>query len=162
MKIILYTKTARDGNLEIRINMKDMNSVEITKRLVKGSQNIDRMKNEVEQVVQMIIGFTIRCDSARHKDEISETFESEQCQWTVNGSVNIFDHSKSTITVECWVRGRFGAKAYSSQRNSYPFHTEAAQCVFEGLPVFVEGMLRVFPELREKIEPFMNAADMFV
>lgn len=138
----------------------------VAHRLIAGSTAIDRMKKEVEQVIRMVMGLLNAGDLFRKG--VSSTGEfyvefrdyaCERCEWRV--SVNRYP---SVYCVECWIpfqRGALSLKlAYSSTPNAIPFRTENAQRVHEALSVFVQGMIEHFPELSERLQPFLDAADV--
>jgi hypothetical protein len=127
---------------------------EITRRLFVGAHAIDRMRNEVDETVRMLVGLMKQCSF----DPLgfSASFESSSCEWIVVTS----PYSRpDIILVKCLVKEDYGKKSgFSSQRGEFPFHTRDVQRVYESLPVLVEGLLKIFPELELRWKPLIDAS----
>ncbi len=147
-----------------------METESIVERLLRGSRNIDRMKVEVHQLVQMVIGLALRSNAlgARVRD-VEEVFENESCKWEVRGEMGSLDKTENRIHVRCNVKLHCDAPnqdhyimcvGYCSETRS-PFHSEHTQQVYQNLRAFVEGMVRVFPGIEDEMKMFLDASGVF-
>lgn len=139
-------------------------NTDIAQQLLRGSQNIDRMKSEVHQVIRMVIGLAQICREGRTPKIINETFKSETCVWEVKGKTVYSSREVPEIfSVQCHTVE--GVIAYSiSGRSGFGAHliyTSNVHLVHADLHTFVEGMLRTLPELAEEWKPLIKAADRF-
>ena len=130
---------------------------DFVRQLIDGSRKIDQMKSEVEQVVKMICGMLKYCTGASHIVR-SESFSDSCCKWTVSVSIGNIDTKRDVVVVECWSTYIAHTLAFTNLAN-YPFHTETAEDVYDSLPVFVAGMLEMFPELEKQWVPMIRAAN---
>jgi len=131
----------------------------IAQQLVQGSKNIDRMKAEIWMVVQMILGFLKDYTDVKMKME----FENDNSSWHVR-----YSRGKYCYMVECWVRPFLGSTGWRTAFSPLVFRVnwsvydfESVEKVYDNLHVFVEGMLREFPELKQKIAPILKASQKF-
>ncbi len=134
-----------------------MNTAEITAALLQGSINIDRMRHDTRQLVSMVIGFALR--NINHGTEIDETFESPICKWQFRCKIGIQGYTR----VDCWVRIgtnlRLGLAYIFDDGSSRQGLNDDLQIVYEkGLPVFVEGMMKKFPEISERWQFLIDAS----
>lgn len=147
-----------------------MDSKQIVQNLLQGSRNIDRMKKEVEQVVKMIIGCAFMSNHRGCLEvDLHETFETSSCIWKVRGTMGAMNRTKNKIEVECVLKLPCSAPhqdhfilslSYCSE-GRIPFHSEYAQQVYENLFVFVEGMMRIMPDIEKEWAMFINASTVF-
>ena len=138
----------------------------IVAQLVQGSKNIDCMKAEIWMVVQMILGFV------RVLETTDLEFGTDQCKW----GVHLIGQSKKdreanmwreSHRAECLIRilpgSEGGHTAFSPNYigNWAGNSLKDVEVVYDSLPTFVEGMLREFPELEQKIAPILKASSKF-
>ena len=140
-----------------------MTSNEITSRLVRGSRNIDRMKDEVDELVRLVICFALSGDRGGIRTKGCNSFETALRVWHIFWDVPAQDADNFSMRVECWVRYKSNSQtiAYDSGCTPSFCDPDMVQTVYEGLPVFVEGMLRLFPDLADKWAPLIKAADVY-
>jgi hypothetical protein len=131
----------------------------IAEQLLRGSQNIDRMRKEVECVVSMILGFLVPGE-----ENFCATFDFDGGKWEIEIS---YSYNISMPIARCWLRKPFESTlAYINKSRELPmfkvgFNHEMVQEVHQNLPVFVLGMMKEFPELERQLKPFLDAADKF-
>jgi hypothetical protein len=132
-----------------------MEAKEITRRLIKGSHAIDRMRAEVSETVKMLIGFVNNCDRRQIIIKTTREFGSDLCKW----SIGHYYGQGNKLQVKCWLKEKFWESyAFSSYPNEIPFHTCNVKPVYMSLYVLVEGLLKTFPELEEYWKPLINAS----
>ena len=142
---------------------------EIVRRLVVGSEAIDRMRKEIDSVVNMVVGMVSNTDIINWKFDFDKVpvagfyeqiFETQKCRWIIlEGSVGklwvrclLIDHTGQSYSEE---------QAYYSFAGSQQIELRHVQKVHEALPVFVDGMAKAFPSLNTRWQLFLNAADYF-
>ncbi len=126
--------------------------------IIRGSQNIDRMKQEIKQVVNLFCGLI---DSRKFKvnhryEPIPVNFVGDECIWFVYPT---FIHSlKNDITVECRINndGCEGVPIFSNKVDG--IRLDRVKRIHLALSVFVDGMLTTFPDLKNAIRPVLNAS----
>lgn len=145
-----------------------MSTTDIAQKLLIGSREIDRMKEEIKAVVGMVIGLVTDPDLVAWKRGFStgmsdRAFYSPSCEWLIMPHAE-YEYS---ISVECWTKkpnfpssSKTKACAFSSAPHADLFLvSREARKVHAGLSVFVEGMIKTFPTLLDKLWPFLDAAD---
>ncbi len=152
------------GHLEIRYTMQNDN---IALQLIRGSRNIDRMKEDVHHLVRMTVGFVIwAAASDRTYRALDETFDSESCKWRVYGEVGCISGAKDKIEVEFLLKESYGLRrVYISGFDGCsmwsPGSVNAVQRVYENLHVLVDGMRRKLPEMEPLLKPLLGAAEVY-
>ncbi len=141
-----------------------MDGKETVRQLIIGSAEIDRMKREVEAVVRMVIGF-VDHDTLKRMRFKEDAFSSSECEWRlcswdING-MSLWD-AKLELGVECWLisgdHHEIKKLAYQSKSGHGTFSLKNAQAIHEGLPVFIEGVAKTFPDLTKRWQPLLDAA----
>lgn len=147
-----------------------METAGIVEELLRGSRNIDRMKVEVHQLVKMVIGFAHRSNGrGASVVEIYETFEDKSCKWQVEGVMGSLDKTRNKIHVQCTVKlpcapphqDHFIQCVGYCSETRVPFHSDHVQQVYQNLHAFVEGMLRVVPDIKDEMKTFLDASKVF-
>ncbi len=128
-----------------------METTNIVDKLIRGSQNIDRMRSEVIWVVGMILGF-LEKESGLPEGGPERSFHSNGCEWLLRRKIK-----GAGLVVQCLIEGEVAY--YSTMRD--PIFLPKAQRVHDGLIIFVEGSIREFPFLAEKLKPLLNASEKF-
>ena len=130
-------------------------------KLVRGSQNIDRMRAEIWAVVQMLIGLVSEVE------QTEEDQEDDCVSFKFDGGEWLFLPSKLKPAIRCYLNGVDDGESghwwifTSDSSDINNCSMEHVQRVYEELPVLIEGMLKEFPELNEHIKPLLAAADKF-
>lgn len=148
-------------SLEIRRHM-NIDSAEITRRLILGSHKVDRMKSEVHETVMMILGTLRKCIGVGIVNEVISC-ESSTCLWEITLTINPLDFERRVVRLECWTKLGYGrglgyAVDEPTGKQRIPFYAVNVQTIWEDLPTFVAGMYGRFPELLKELEPFIKAA----
>lgn len=156
--------------------------------LVLGAKNIDRMKSEVEFVVGKILALARKSSGMDrllwHKDA-HNNIESTECLWDAqfprgpNGECCYWEMRRlgtvkkdgnNNVHVRCVKYSRRGVgslyqMAYCTssdwrESNVSAMGLEGWLFAHKHLPVFVHGMLEhsYFPELKEQLQPYLDAA----
>jgi hypothetical protein len=139
-----------------------MKTNEILEQLIQGSRNIDRMRDIVNQVVKQVIG----CVNANYNGEkrhFHELFNSKTCQWVIYTEHPNDTEKEFELKAACWVKDEYGGISHTgyvgchSERDS---HAPAwmIQPTFESLDVFIEAILKLFPELHKYWKPIIDAS----
>ncbi len=147
-----------------------MENENIVEKLLRGSRNIDRMKSEVHQLVQIVIGLAHKSiGRGASVVEIHETFEDKSCKWQVEGMMGTLYKARNKIHVQCTVKlpcapphqDHFIQCVGYCSESRVPFHSEHAQQVYQNLHAFAEGMLRVIPDIKDEMKTFLDASEVF-
>lgn len=127
---------------------KKMEGKELVEKLLRGSENIDRMRKEIKSVVLMVLGFV------KNNWSTGETYVSGGCKWIVGRDCD------NAMQIECWVdpHPSFVGPAYTTSGN-LPILLRNVQAVYGGLPVLIEGIAKTFPALKKLWQPLLDAAD---
>ncbi len=140
----------------------------LTTRLIAGSKNINRMREETKQAVQTLIGLLKKALGKKvpEWDDQPVTWAQplkEQAYKSPDGTMlwRIFTGASSgDPVITCYrIRGKETAQIYSSIANTVTL--QDTQAVFEGLPVLVQGMFQSFPILQNLCDPFIKASEVF-
>lgn len=145
-----------------------MSSVVTVDQLLEGSATIDRMKAEVTSTVKLLVGLvdfervSINLLFQGGRDvgggEVRLGLVSENGFWNI-----IFCpgwHTSSSLEIEYWInsdlgQGKEGKTLCYKLGGQFPM--SMVKVVRASLQFFVDSMLRVFPELRAKVRPLIEA-----
>ncbi len=135
------------------------------RELIDGSNNINRMSQEIHRVVTMIVGEVVY---TRTRTTIVPSFKNGNNYVEVHGgwrAKSVKNDSGSTLVIEYLTEGiytrdfgNFEQVAYSSNKKAPAYHV---QKIYEALPVFIEGMLITFPEIGKRLVPYIEASGTF-
>ena len=138
-----------------------MNSTNIIRELVNGSQVINKMREEVKLIVGMVLSMCLDLypyDNKRYVNRVLR-FEDDICQWKVMGVLDVYWGKH--LSVEYWVLGSEKYLAFSASSTisgAVPFDLKHVREVHEALNLFVEGMAGKFPQLEERWRPLLEAS----
>ena len=149
-----------------------MDSKKIVRRLIVGSDAIDRMKREINFVVGTVIGLVLKKHEVEcwvgefsKKDRMEQFFspEFQGYEWrlVVTGDTPRKD-VLHPFEVSCHLNIGFGlgeAKVLTRSYGNIDISHWHIQRVHESLPLFVEGMKKTFPFLEDYWQSFLDAAD---
>ncbi len=160
-------------------------SENIVDQLVRGSKNIDRMRQEIDHIVYTLIGLVGTspslnpvCEGARvfveyyaleARPRFQRIFPSTRCIWSVT-----FGKNGSNVTVNCVTspedanystsfEERVGAGRIYTSYDDSRVRREACRMkdvktIHDALPALMGGMAEIFPGLTERWQPFIDAA----
>lgn len=110
------------------------------------------MKKEVEAIVRIISGF-IQVKMAKSYI-CQEYLYGTSCKWKITKKAD-----REIIKVDCWLNmAGVWTQAYTSYPEIKAFPSETAQYVHDNLVVFVEGVIKNFPDLEEQWQFLLRAA----
>lgn len=160
--IVLANNNARESNPRDRRT--EMSEMGIAQLLLRGSKNIDRMKEDVSQVVSMVLGLVpVNLLHSKHqvKKGASWSFYTENgSRWDIRCDWMPY---RFYLIAECWVKKMSGDEEITTLEYSSTCpelsNRDKIQDVHEALDGFVWGMQAIFPkELEEQFTPFRRAA----
>jgi len=121
----------------------------IVQQLIDGQAEIDRMRKEICQVVNMILGLATDVDAYYWTTDRHE-FVSHGCVWEVSRT-----EPHNRLWARCF---SLGPLSYESSWKPNMIEPSAVKRVHEGLKVFINGMLSVCPNLSERLQDFLDVA----
>ena len=141
----------------------------IAQQLLDGSAKLNRMKGEIDAVVKMVLGmiekedlddWTRRCDlNGRHTSSgWYMFFRSSDCEWGIS-----YDERRKKIYVRCALeissngRSVMYHDAYTTERRE-TVKLEHILRVHGSLDVFIRGMKKEFPALKERWQPLLDVS----
>jgi hypothetical protein len=135
---------------------------EALQKLIKGSRNIDRMKEEIKLVVDGIIEFCN--DSNEAEARFEKEFETNNYRWIINALPHT-DRFKCEWAIRCFPKGKDfpDMSIYQHRPNAKIWHSvklENVQVVYQQLGEFVCFMTSQFP-IERKLECFIKANEVF-
>lgn len=133
-----------------------MDGDNIAMLVLLGSRNINRMRNEINQIVKILHEFAIEMPISESGDPtILFSAESQSCRWTVSRIVG--NKRASALNFEC-MRKYSGGDAYVTSWKS-PVALEHVQFVYcIALPVLAQKALETFPGLAQTWQHLINAS----
>ena len=140
-----------------------LESKDLVPRLVVGSETIDRMRREINLVVSTVLGFVYM----KHESKFSNKFRIEtlwspgfaHCRWYFVENYGNPNPGKSYFEVECSLNIGFGEARFKRGYGKFDISHFHVQRVYESLPLFVDGMRKLFPFLEDYWQPLVDAAD---
>jgi len=126
--------------------------INIANQVVRGSKNLNRMREEVDQVIRTFAGLIkkrgIQCHGLR--------FVTGDCAWQ-------FQESKDQgVVIACYASaGNRRELVYTSDCKDPPAMQNTQQ-IYSELNTFASRLLQSVPSLEEEIDPLIQAATFFV
>ncbi len=130
--------------------MKNMNVV--IQGMLRGKEEIDRMKREIETIVGIILNL-LRNEKPPNVFEPA-FFPFKKCEWKIEAI-----RERKGFEISCWVGQCREIAALYSINECLPFSFKSTQLIHESLPVFVEGVMKTFPEIEKRWQYLLNAAE---
>jgi hypothetical protein len=133
---------------------------EVFERLVRGSDELNRMMREIKLVAGMLM-------SQIPLDQLMGTMSEnggkplcilgEKCQWTVTEfEGKVFMECFANLEPKKGLASRPGARIFSRFHENY-LTAEYAQMVYESLPALVSTLMDEFLTLEDQLRPFLEA-----
>lgn len=125
---------------------------ELVQKLIRGSENIDRMKKDIERVITIILGLLSMSSTLR------------ESLYSFNNFGYCWDIQSTSVgwSVSCRIleSGSEVCRFLSSPRggNTNFVSLENVKSVHQGLKVLVVGFNQ-FPEIKKGLQPLLDAAD---
>lgn len=146
-----------------------MDSKDIVRRLVVGSEAIDRMNREINSVVNTVLGLVFKkheieswhgeFSKKRFKIETLWSPDFPSCKWYFIRNDDKLNPEKSYFEAECCLNIGFGEARFKREYGKFNISHSNVQQVYEALPLFIDEMRKLFPFLEDYWQPFMTAAD---
>lgn len=139
--------------------------------LLRGSENVDRMRREIHQVVTMILGFLVKDNYAAILQSEKGKGENFSSSFSTFSAQNIFwklsiGCDKKYYYVNITLGYPDGSCRYTrlgdSEASSIkPIPLQHVLSVYESLPDFVDEMIFLFPKISEDMECLVEASNKF-
>ncbi len=131
-------------------------------RILRGSRNIDRMKSEIVQIINMVLGCLEPKSIESLLGNYNRVFDFQDGFWKIYSIT-----SGGKVVVICRKRIPRLAHRLETDREAFnncehPQFTNGVgdvKFVYESLSFFVLGMIKDFPELELKLQPFLDASE---
>lgn len=134
---------------------KNMESKELLTQLLKGQQNMDRMRREIDWLIGMVIGYVKTYGEGVHPDARTFVWNGEHGRWIMKVTIPMLGSKELVVEYEAVV----GFTAYSSGGGAGRLKPNHVQRTHEDLAYFLQGIDNEFPQqLKESWEPFVRAA----
>lgn len=142
-----------------------MSNAAVVQHLIRGSENLDRVKAEIVQVIRMMTGLMELCEGVQDLfQEQPRIFPSKGCRWEVSKMTR---HTEGRPAHYDVIYYRFRCRANDSKQllfylepTSEQFYgIERVSEVYRALPDLVAGLIDLVPNLWQKCQPFIMASD---
>lgn len=144
-----------------------MGQMNIAQQLLKGSAEIDRMRTEIDQIIAMMIGYLNKSDASFRLpvrtsplDRSGLRFNHGVETWIV-GCLR-YDGNRQFIELEVSPWEGVRTVYYSEWPREKKLNTieiSHVKGVYDALPRLVEGLAKQFPEMAQKWQPLLKAAE---
>ncbi len=131
-----------------------MESTELVVRLLKGQQNIDRMRREIDTLLNMMIGYVKACGVNVHPDGRTFIWTGKHGRWVMRLSTSVL--GKNEVVLEYEIVST--AVAYSSRGGAERLKVKHVEMAHKDLSCFVQGIVKEFPQIEEIWEPIVRAS----
>lgn len=135
--------------------MKNATSVQ---RLLKGSNNIDRMKSEINQLIRMLISL---CNDIPSTRGAIETFGSGAFRWEIIGLPNDSFRVRGLWTEHPEFKGQYLSVFQLNPDNQWFRDLASVNAVYDALPDFLAGIEKFFPGIAAKLRPITRVSGKF-
>ena len=138
-----------------------MNNEDIAAKLLRGSQNLDRMKKEIDQLVKMVLGFVKKSASGPSRS-IRFGREYDTFKWEISGEVGHgMNPSLNHLGTRCLLRFQGGwTMGWDTQNPHLDPASHKVQAVYEALPKLIEVVIAEFPEIQETWAHLIEASEV--
>jgi len=140
--------------------------VNTVQQTIEGSGNIDRMRKEIEGVIEILHGFLEGSFTGGRDTTRSflreQVYVFEKYSWRIKyGSFRTpnFDCIKNRLE-QSEVKLHFILSGRSRGEDS-PVKYWEVQDVYESFVKFIDALLKEYPELMEKFQPLLNASSVY-
>lgn len=150
------------------MNAEQVDGQQLVRDLLRGSENIDRMRREIYQLVAAVIGFLRGYPGFKEREVVASRFATKDGFWEVVAGTRGCQGSGDDywrIQVElCGPHPDYKEPfPFFRQIEREPFdktwiNLHQVQAVYESLPILVAGLIGHFPKLAEKWEPLVKAS----
>ena len=136
---------------------------EVLQKLIKGSQNIDRMREEIDLVINGVLGLIHRPSwSGKSSSPIIEEIEIDDRVWTIQINVPNGRVWKDDLIVCTTPVGNHMIPIYSTrEKECSEVKFENVQVVYGDLAKVVNLIAYRIPGLEARLKHLLNAAEVF-
>lgn len=124
-------------------------------RLIQGSRTINRMRAEIEELIDIIVGFLKQTDVVRENNWRKE-LETSTCVWTISR----FPHRDKpvlVVAIRC-TRKNSGRLIFSNLPKEYRPKVDTVAMLHASLSELIDLLAREFSELENAWEPLIAAS----
>ena len=135
-----------------------MENAEIVARLLRGSRNIDLMRERIHMTISIVMGYVHSyCCYRQQGSTTCFTFrcESDGCSWRVTADVRV-----NSQNVECWSKENFGESLIFSSTNQVRLKSPDVLRVYRSLQVLLDGLVKEFPKLESDWKYLLDASEV--
>ncbi len=133
-----------------------MDAQEMTRQIVKGQENLERMKREIFMVVEVLLLIIKGQKGAKRTRNTQKVIRSrsDQCRW------EIFSLRDGSVSLRCWVKkGNISINSFSMDTNgNCEIGLGLIETIHDNLPMLVALMIRQFPTFERELEPIIKAS----
>jgi hypothetical protein len=140
-----------------------MKSSKLVSKLIRGSEEIDQMKREINSVIHMVLGLIPPAEVRRihsqafdfplAKNSFGDQSGDEMGKWE-------FEENNGEPYICCFLYNETSPSGpvFRTSGAISP-HAEYVRTIHAGLPYLIEGLVKLCPELEKRMKPFIDAAD---
>lgn len=144
---------------ETRMNTNSNEKTDIISKLRKGSEELDRMRKEIQKISNMLVG-RIRDTAYGPRNEVFKFSVDPKNYWEVRVDTDYDWATKLSIDLvvnppKRRLYSRLHLVCGTGGKNMM-FPVEEVEHVYDQLPVLINGLMEEFPGL---FDPFLNAAE---
>jgi hypothetical protein len=140
--------------------MNTLVDAQTVENIINGSRNIDEMRKRINETIKLVKGLTKFCDGGLHDKPYEKglQFSNGIITWHIvwGGSYSLQFNPKGYF-VTCGHSLGSAMPLYDDTRSDKPNYNYV-QIVYENLHVFVDGMIKAFPEIEENLKPILKAS----
>ncbi|MFA6554553.1 MAG: hypothetical protein WCS89_03525 [Candidatus Paceibacterota bacterium] len=145
----MFTNNAPGRVLWERIRM---NATEKTRRLIQGSENINKMRQEIDVLIGTLTGLILK----------NITFYETSFQIPTPLGYWKIEKKGKEVTFNCWIKlCHPGDLLGYDSRSQLEIHMKAVESVYTSLPPLVEGLFKVLDGLEEDCQSLVSASYVF-
>jgi hypothetical protein len=129
-----------------------------TEAIILALQNLDRMKDQVIQVVEALI-YQVKQVAESEKEIKKLLFHSDTHDWHVEYNFTSPDRRQYEIRMSCFLNeGSETVGSVFSSKDKFHFKLEDAQGVHSSLQTLITGMIEKFPDLGKRLEHIIETS----
>ncbi|MFA6588644.1 MAG: hypothetical protein WCT08_06300 [Patescibacteria group bacterium] len=131
-----------------------METKELSQQLLKGSERINVMKQEIHNIIAMTFGFLGESDLSKYKYlQLIMEFTSGRFRWEI--TKRKYNSIELLFRLDSQAPGQGHSNYWDNIEN---FPPSWVLILHDGLPDFLANMLKVFPQLEKRFQPLLLAA----
>ncbi len=130
---------------------------DIAQKLLHGSREIDRMRQEIIQVGMMTLGLV----SPKKEGVLEVPRGSSPCTWKLEIETRETGSDYYGYNIDLLCNSKESGLLLFAKRHHLPVWmlTKDVVTVHSSMDSFVDGMIKLFPEIEQKIQVFLRSAE---